>query len=75
MDKLSTFKPCDFAIVFNAKEWNKTYDLPEGNQVYFQRAKIIKVEKNGYGEWLADVIFDSGLESKGHFQDCMKGCE
>jgi len=69
------FKKGDRAIVFNSKEWEKTRDLPEGNEVYYQKATVFNVRKRNskYGsEWLADVKFDSGLISHGHFQRCMK---
>lgn len=71
----SVFSIGDFAIVFNAKEWCKTGDLPEGNGKYYQRAKVIDIYKRKNGEWLADVIFDkSELESRGHFQSGMARC-
>ncbi len=76
MNTKKYFEQGDYAIVFNSKEWDKTGDLPEGNGIYFQRAKVVGTEKNSYGEWLADVIFDeSGLESNGHFQHMMTPCK
>ena len=62
----------DIAIVFNPTEWLKTGDLPEGDGIYYQKAVVLDTYKDKYGDWLADVKFDSGLESNGHFQSGMK---
>lgn len=48
----------DHVIVFNDLEWSKTGDLFEGNDKFFQRAKILKLRY--VNEWLADVKFESG---------------
>ncbi len=69
------FKKGDRAIVFNALEWSKTLDLPEGNSKYYQSAMVLKVRKDEHNRLLADVKFDSGQISKGHFQDGMKKIE
>jgi len=60
---------CDFvvgqnAIVFNNTEWSKTGDIDK-NQIYFQKATILNLRYKD--EWLADVQFESGLKSNGHF--------
>ena len=68
---MKKFKEGQTVIVFNCIEWNKTGDLPEGNEKYFQRAKILKIRYNK--EWLVDVIFEESLLiSKGHFLRCIK---
>lgn len=71
-EKVSIFQTSDKVIVFNNREWMKTKDLPEGNDKYYQKATVLSVEKDKYGEWLADVLFDDGIESKGHFQSGIK---
>lgn len=58
-------------IVFNSIEWSKTGDKPDGNEVYWQKAKILKFRHNK-GEQIADVEFESGLKSNGHFVRCIK---
>ena len=60
------FKVEDIVTAFNSIEWSKTGDLPEGNDVYYQKAKILKLRyvKN---EQVADLEFESGLISHGHF--------
>ena len=71
--KKGIFKTSDRVVVFNSTEWSKTGDLPQGNEEYYQPATVLKVRKSiKYGEWLADVLFDNGLMSNGHFQSGMK---
>lgn len=60
----------DTVIVFNDIEWSKTGDLPEGNDKYFQKAKILNLRFEK--EWLADVEFEGGRISKGHFVSGIK---
>lgn len=71
----STFSIGDLVIVYNCIEHQKEggLDLPEGNDKYYQKAIIINVRKDKkYGDWLADVKFESGLVSNGHFQRGIK---
>lgn len=72
MDK---FKEGDLITVFNSKEWGKTGDLPEGNNRYFQPAIILKLRKDIKGkEDVADVVFENGEQSKGHFLNTITHC-
>lgn len=66
------FKAGENVIVFNDTRWRKTGDLREGNDVYFQKAKILKLRYSK--EWLADVKFESGQISNGHFVRGIKHC-
>ena len=59
------FKKGDNVIAFNYRDWSKTGDLPEGNNKYWQEAKILKLRFTD--EWLADLKFENGLISNGHF--------
>jgi len=59
------------AIVFNNTEWSKTGDI-EQNQMYWQEAKILNLRYKN--EWLADVEFESGLKSNGHFVRGINHC-
>lgn len=64
------FKIGDNVIAFNYRDWCKVGNLPEGNTKYLQRATILKLKY--VGEWLADLKFENGLISNGHF---IKGIE
>lgn len=59
-------------IAFNSIEWSKTGDKPNGNQVYWQKATILNLRYED--EWLADVRFENGLKSNGHFVRGIKHC-
>lgn len=67
------FKVGDCAIIFNSKEWMKTGDVGN-NSRFWQRAIILNIRKDKSGELLADVRFENGVESKGHFLDGIKEC-
>jgi hypothetical protein len=69
----STFKKDDHVLVFDSKEWSKTGDIGDNSQFY-KPAIITKIRqtKDSFKEWLADVIFDSRIESFGHFQSGIK---
>lgn len=64
---MKDFKIGDKVIVFNCIEWNKTMDLPNGNDMYYQVATILNLRKSSRNEPLADVLFENGLLSNGHF--------
>ena len=68
------FKVGENIIVFNDTRWRKTGDLKEGNDVYFQKAKILRLRLRYNKEWLADVEFESGQISNGHFVRGIKHC-
>lgn len=59
-------------VVFNATEWSRVGDTPDGNRRFWQRATILGLRFSG--EWLADVRFGSGLVSRGHFVRCIRHC-
>jgi hypothetical protein len=61
----SAFSEGQDVIVFNAIEWGKCGDTPDGNLRFWQHATILGLRFSG--EWLADVRFASGLISRGHF--------
>jgi len=61
----------DKVIAFNCKEWMKTGDVGH-NEKYWQSAKVIETRKSKRGELIADVLFDNGTYSRGHFQDGLK---
>ena len=69
----SPFKVGDRVIVFDGDEWFKTGDIGN-NECFFKPAIITKVRKarEHPNEWLADVTFDYGYQSKGHFQSMIK---
>jgi hypothetical protein len=69
----SLFKVGDHVLVFDSKEWSKTGDIGDNSQ-FFKPATIIKIRqtKDSFKEWLADVKFDNGNISYGHFQSGIK---
>jgi hypothetical protein len=68
----SAFSEGQEVIVFNATEWSKVGDTPDGNRRFWQRAVILGLRFSG--EWLADVRFGSGLVSCGHFVRGIQHC-
>lgn len=69
---MKNFKIGDNVIAFNSNEWLKTGDLPEGNDRYYQKAIIVKIRKSKKSETLiADIIFENGSKSNGHFLDTL----
>jgi hypothetical protein len=63
------------AIVFDGNSWLHSGDVGN-NEKYMLPAKVIKIRKSREYpyEWLADVKFDDGRISKGHFQSGMRHC-
>ena len=61
----------DIVTAFNSIEWSKTGDLPEGNGVYYQEAKILDLRYVNNVQ-VADLEFESGLISHGHFVHVLK---
>jgi len=67
----STYWKDDKVIVFNSQKWSKTGDIGDNSQFY-QNATVNSVRKDKEGRWLADVTFENGTVSNGHFQDGIK---
>ena len=69
----SPFKVNDIVKVFDGDEWLHCGDIGD-NSCYYKPATITKVrkEKESPHEWLADVLFDYGQQSNGHFQSGIK---
>lgn len=60
-------------LAFNSVEWSKTGDLKEGNDIYFQKVKVVKLRKCNRGRDVADVIYlKTGKKSNGHFLSALK---
>ena len=68
------FEVGDDVIAFNSQEWSKTGDLPQGNDKYYQEAKITKLRTSNLGEGIADIIFKNGKKSNGHFLSGLEHC-
>lgn len=71
----SAFKIGEQAIVFDCNTWLKSGDVGN-NEKYYIEAKVIRVRKSKEYpyEWLADVKFNDGHISRGHFQSGMRHC-
>ena len=71
----SAFKIGEQAIVFDCNTWLKSGDIGN-NEKYYIEAKVIRVRKSKEYpyEWLADVKFNDGHISRGHFQSGMRHC-
>ena len=65
------FKTGDNVIAFNAIEWFKNGDI-ENNDMYYQNAVIFKTRRDKHGRPIADLKFENGLISHGHFQDALE---
>ena len=64
----SLFNVGDKITAFDSDKWIKTGDIGN-NDIFFKPAEIINVRLGGNPlEWLADIKFEDGRESKGHFQ-------
>ena len=62
------FNVGDKIIAFDSMSWMKTGDI-DNNEIFFKPAEIINVkQRSSTLEWLADIRFEDGRESKGHFQ-------
>lgn len=65
----------DYAKVFDADKWHGDRG---DNSDFWQRAKILKVywyeAKIGSSDWVVDVLFDDGRESKAHFLTGIEPC-
>ena len=62
------FNVGDKIIAFDSNTWIKTGDI-DNNDIFFKSAEVIKVRQTSDTlEWLADIKFEDGRESKGHFQ-------
>jgi len=61
------FKTGDTVIAFNSIEWSKTGDVGNNHQ-FWQKAIIIKTRRDATGRPVADLKFEDGLISNGHFQ-------
>lgn len=53
-------------IAFDANSWMKTGDIGDNSQFY-KEAEVLRVRKLPDYEWVADVVFDNGKQSNGHF--------
>ena len=53
-------------IAFDANSWMKTGDIGDNGQ-FNKEATVLRVRKLPDYEWVADVVFDDGKESNGHF--------
>ncbi len=65
--------PCfvgENVIVFNSIEWAKIGDIGD-NSMLWQNAKINKVRYENF-VWLADVTFENGKISHGHYVEGIK---
>lgn len=60
-------------LVFDADAWNGK-DVGDNSQ-FFKPATILRRYLTRYGEEVADVRFDSGRVSNGHFTNVMKEIE
>ena len=63
------------AIVFDGDSWLHSGDVGN-NEKYMLPAKVLKIRKSREYpyEWLADVKFNDGRISNGHFQSGMRHC-
>ena len=68
----SKFNIGDIVLAFNSIEWSKIGDLSETNHEFQQKATVLKVRKVSSDIWVADLRFESGLKSNGHFQNTLK---
>lgn len=63
----------DRVIAFDADSWSKTGDLKPDNSTYYIKGKVINIRQNESDfEWLADIKFDDGRISNGHFQSSIR---
>lgn len=69
----SAFRVGDMCIAFDSNSWMKTGDIGD-NSCFAKRAQVLNVRQTDDGEWLADVRFEDGRESNGHFQSGLQHC-
>jgi len=63
----SIYKKGDRVIGFDSVSWMKTGDIGDNSQ-FEKEATILSVRKLPDYEWVADLMFDDGTISNGHFQ-------
>ena len=61
------FKTGDIVRGFDSNEWSKTGDIGNNNQ-FWHKATVIKTRRDKHGRPLADIKFEDGTISNGHFQ-------
>lgn len=71
-NKPSEYNVDDKVIVFDADDWNKVGGDVGDNSCFYKPAVVVNTHKNLYEEWLADVVFEDGRRSNGHFQTGIK---
>lgn len=57
----------DNVRAFNSKEWSKTGDIGNNSQ-FWQKAIVLKTRRGLHGSPIADLKFENGTISNGHFQ-------
>ena len=63
------FNVGDKIVAFDSSEWMKTGDDVDNNDIFFKPAKVINIKQIiNTLEWLADIEFEDGRKSRGHFQ-------
>jgi hypothetical protein len=71
-NKISAFNVGDKVIAFDGHEWMKKGDIGN-NDCFRKEATVVRVrQRKSNNEWLADVVFNDGSESNGHFQSTLK---
>lgn len=66
-----TLKTGDSVKGFNSNEWSKIGDVGNNDQ-FWQKATVIKTRRDKYGSPIADLEFENGKVSHGHFQHLLK---
>lgn len=72
---MNLFEKGETVKVFDVQDWKSKRDVGDNSQ-YFKNAEILKIYWNdsllGSCAWVADVQFEDGRISKGHFLHCIK---